>query len=208
MIGFAAMSVLMTLRVALKALARNKLRTALTMLGMIIGVGAVIAMIALGTGAQAAIEAQIRSAGTNMIMIYPGSATVGGARQGAGTSSRLTAADARILRELPDLDYVSEGLQSQQQVVAGAINWRSAIVGVNVDYVQIKSWPLTRGSFFTDVDVASTAKVCTLGANVAQILFGDEDPTMSSKCSASWDRKARRRPDRIRTIRSSCRTRR
>ena len=177
MIGFAAMSVLMTLRVALKALARNKLRTALTMLGMIIGVGAVIAMIALGTGAQAAIEAQIRSAGTNMIMIYPGSATVGGARQGAGTSSRLTAADARILRELPDLDYVSEGLQSQQQVVAGAINWRSAIVGVNVDYVQIKSWPLTRGSFFTDVDVASTAKVCTLGANVAQILFGDEDPT-------------------------------
>jgi putative ABC transport system permease protein len=177
MIGFAAMSVLMTLRVALKALARNKLRTALTMLGMIIGVGAVIAMIALGTGAQAAIEAQIRSAGTNMIMIYPGSATVGGARQGAGTSSRLTAADAKVLRELPDLDYVSEGLQSQQQVVAGAINWRSAIVGVNVDYVQIKSWPLTRGSFFTDVDVASTAKVCTLGANVAQILFGDEDPT-------------------------------
>jgi putative ABC transport system permease protein len=171
------MSLLMTLRVALKALARNKLRTALTMLGMIIGVGAVIAMIALGTGAQAAIEAQIRSAGTNMIMVFPGSATVGGARQGSGTSSRLTAADAKVLRELPDLDYVSEGLQSQQQVVAGAINWRSAIVGVNVDYVQIKSWPLTRGAFFTDADVASTAKVCTLGANVAQILFGDEDPT-------------------------------
>jgi putative ABC transport system permease protein len=171
------MSVLMTLRVALKALARNKLRTALTMLGMIIGVGAVIAMVALGTGAQAAIEAQIRSAGTNMIMIFPGSATVGGVRQGGGTSSRLTAADARLLRELPDLDYVSEGLQSQQQVVAGAINWRSPIVGVNVDYVQIKSWPMTAGAFFTDADVASTAKVCTLGANVAQILFGDEDPT-------------------------------
>ena len=170
------MSVLMTLRVALKALARNKLRTALTMLGMIIGVGAVIAMVALGTGAQAAIEEQIRSAGTNMIMVFPGSTTVGGARQGSGTSSRLTAADARVLRELPDLDYVSEGLQSQQQVVAGAVNWRSPIVGVNVDYVQIKSWPLTTGGFFTDVDVSSTAKVCTLGANVAQILFGDEDP--------------------------------
>src|SRR5688572_6840064 len=103
------MSVVMTLRIAFKALGRNKMRTALTMLGMIIGVAAVITMVALGSGAQAAIEEQIRGAGTNMITIFPGSANTGGARGGAGTSSRLVPADAAALRELPELAYVSEG---------------------------------------------------------------------------------------------------
>jgi putative ABC transport system permease protein len=78
---------------------------------------------------------------------------------------------------LPELDYVSEGLQTQQQVIAGAANWRTTVVGVNVDYVDIKSWPLTAGAFFSEQDVQSTAKVCTLGTNVAKNLFGDEDPT-------------------------------
>src|SRR5262245_29531893 len=170
------MSLLMTFRIAFKALGRNKLRTSLTMLGMIIGVGAVIAMVALGTGAQAAIEDQIRGAGTNMIMIFPGAATTAGTRS-AGATSRLTPADAKALRDLPDLDYVSEGLQTQQQVIAGSANWRTNIVGVNVDYVNVKSWPMKYGTFFTEADVTGTTKVCTLGINVAQNLFGDDDPT-------------------------------
>ena len=167
----------MTLRVAFKALARNKLRTALTMLGMIIGVAAVITMVALGSGAQAAIEDQIRGAGTNMISIFPGSATDGGVRQGGGTSSRLTVNDARAIRQLGEVGHVSEGIQSQQQIVVGAANWRTSVIGVNVEYTDIKSWPMKYGAFFTDYDVSSAAKVCTLGVNVAQNLFGEEDPT-------------------------------
>jgi putative ABC transport system permease protein len=171
------MSILMTIRIAFKAMGRNKLRTALTMLGMIIGVAAVITMIGLGTGAQAAIEDQIRGAGTNMIMVFPGAVTLGGARQGAGTSTRLTRADAQSLRDLPDVEYVTEVVQSQEQVINGASNWRTSIVGVNVDYQTIKEWPTKSGTFFTDEDVAATAKVCVLGANVADTLFGDDDPT-------------------------------
>jgi putative ABC transport system permease protein len=172
------MSIFMTFRVAFKALGRNKLRTCLTMLGMIIGVAAVISMVALGSGAQAAIEDQIRGAGTNMITIFPGSATTGGVRQGSGTSSRLVPADAAMMRELPEVEYVSEGLQSRQQVVVGNQNWQTNIVGVNVDYTYIKSWPLKYGGFFTEMDVSSTAKVCALGLNVSNNLFGEDvDPT-------------------------------
>jgi len=171
------MSFLMTLRVAFKALARNKLRTILTMLGMIIGVAAVITMVALGSGAQAAIEDQIRGAGTNMVTVFPGSATAGGVRQGGGSSSRLSVNDAKAIRQVPEIDHVSEGIQSQQQIVVGAANWRTSVIGVNVDYTDIKSWPMKYGAFFTDYDVTSAAKVCTLGVNVAQNLFGDEDPT-------------------------------
>ena len=167
----------MTLRVAFKALARNKLRTILTMLGMIIGVAAVITMVALGSGAQAAIEDQIRGAGTNMVTVFPGSATAGGVRQGGGSSSRLSVNDAKAIRQVPEIDHVSEGIQSQQQIVVGAANWRTSVIGVNVDYTDIKSWPMKYGAFFTDYDVTSAAKVCTLGVNVAQNLFGDEDPT-------------------------------
>jgi putative ABC transport system permease protein len=171
------MSLLMTLRIAFRALARNKLRTTLTMLGMIIGVAAVITMVALGTGAQTQIEDRIRGSGTNMITVFPGSASAGGVRQGGGTSSRLIPDDAKSLRELSEVEYVSEGLQSSQQIIVGAQNWRTNIVGVNVDYPQIKSWPMKSGSFFTEQDVLAAAKVCTLGMNVAQNLFGEDDPT-------------------------------
>jgi putative ABC transport system permease protein len=172
------MSVFMTLRIAIKALVRNKLRTALTMLGMIIGVAAVITMVALGTGAQAQIEDQIRGAGTNMITVFPGSANTGGVRQGGGTSSRLVPADAKALRALADVEYVSEGLQSRQQVIYTNQNWQTNIVGANVDYTSIKSWPMKYGAFFTEQDVHSSAKVCALGINVAENLFGENvDPT-------------------------------
>ena len=174
------MSLLMTMRVALRALNRNKMRTTLTMLGIIIGVGAVIVMVALGTGAQAAIEDQIRSAGTNMITIFPGSANMGGVRQGGGTSSRLTMADAQALREIPELEFVSEGVQSRQQVIFGSQNWQTSIIGANVDYQHVKSWPLKYGAFFSEYDVKSAAKVCVLGLNVSNTLFGEHvDPTGS-----------------------------
>jgi len=171
------MSILMTIRIALKALARNKLRTTLTMLGMIIGVAAVITMVALGTGAQAAIEDQIRGAGTNMVMVFPGAPMTGGVRMGAGAFSRLTSADANALRNLPELSAVSEVVTSQQQVISSTSNWRTSIVGVNVDYQTIKAWPTAAGFFFTEQDIVAGTKVCVLGSNVAVTLFGDEDPS-------------------------------
>jgi putative ABC transport system permease protein len=171
-------SIIMIFRVALRALGRNKLRTALTMLGMIIGVAAVITMVAIGSGAQLAIESQILNAGTNMITIFPGNFSTGGVSMGMGTSVRMTADDARALRLLPEVSYVSEGVQNRQQMIAGNQNWSSNVVGVNVDYVTIKSWPMKWGSFFTENDVRTAAKVCTLGVNVSENLFGEgEDPT-------------------------------
>jgi putative ABC transport system permease protein len=171
------MSVFMVFRIALKALGRNKLRTALTMLGMIIGVGAVITMVALGTGAQASIEEQIKATGTNTITVMSGNFTSGGVRMGEGASSRLMAADAEALRSVPGVQWVAEGANTQQQLVFGNQNWRSSIQGTNVDFPLIKAWPLKYGQFFTEQDVQSAAKVIVLGANVAEILFGaDVDP--------------------------------
>ena len=172
------MSVLMVFRIAFKALGRNKLRTSLTMLGMIIGVGAVITIVALGNGAQAAIEEQIRGAGTNMITIFPGSVTTGGVRMGEGQSSRLVAADAVALRAVPGIAYVVEAVSSRQQMVAGSQNWNASIVGTNVDFTMVKSWPMKYGSFFTEQDVQGAGKVVALGVNISDILFGaDVDPT-------------------------------
>jgi putative ABC transport system permease protein len=172
------MSILMTLRIALKALNRNKLRTVLTMLGMIIGVGAVITMVALGRGAQATIEEQVRSAGSNVINVNAGNFTQGGVRQGQGMSSSLTAEDAQALRTLPDVQYVSAGVNSRGQVIAGNQNWSTQIQGVDIDFPAIRSWPTTYGNFFTPQDVASASKVAVLGAIVADTLFGEgTDPT-------------------------------
>jgi putative ABC transport system permease protein len=171
------MSVFMVFRIALKALGRNKLRTALTMLGMIIGVGAVITMVALGTGAQAAIEEQIKATGTNTITIMAGNFTSGAVRMGEGSSSRLMAADAQALRTLPEVQWVSEGVSTRQTLVAGNQNWQAQIQGTNVDWPLIRSWPLKYGQYFTEQDVQSAAKVIVLGSNVSDILYGAEvDP--------------------------------
>jgi putative ABC transport system permease protein len=172
------MSILMTFRIALKALNRNKMRTVLTMLGMIIGVGAVITMVALGRGAQATIEEQVKSAGTNTININAGNFTQGGVRQGQGMSSSLTADDAAALRQVPGIQYVSAGVNSRGQVIAGNQNWSTQVQGVDVDFQQIRSWPTKYGNFFTPQDVSSAAKVAVLGTFVAETLFGpDVDPT-------------------------------
>jgi putative ABC transport system permease protein len=172
------MSIIMVFRIALKALGRNKMRTALTMLGMIIGVGAVITMVALGTGAQTVIEEQIRATGTNTITVMAGNFTQGGVRMGAGQSSRLMARDAEALRALPQVQWVAEGASTRQQLIAGSQNWNTQIQGTNVDWPLIRSWPLKYGQFFTEQDVQSAAKVIVLGSNVAEILYGaDVDPT-------------------------------
>jgi putative ABC transport system permease protein len=172
------MSILMTLRIAFKALGRNKLRTSLTMLGMIIGVSAVIAMVAMGTGASAQIEEQIRSAGTNLITIFPGSTNTGGVRGGQGTSSKLTPEDADALRQLPEVEFVSEMVTTRLQVIYGSQNWQTSVQGVNVDLPAIRSWPMLYGAFFAPEDVKAANKVCVLGVNVATNLFGEGvDPT-------------------------------
>jgi putative ABC transport system permease protein len=172
------MSIIMTLRIALKALNRNKMRTTLTMLGMIIGVGAVITMVALGRGAQATIEEQVKSAGTNTININAGNFTQGGVRQGQGMSSTLTPEDAAALRTVPGIQYVAAGVNSRSQVIAGNQNWSTQVQGTDVDFQQIRSWQTKYGNFFTPQDVNSAAKVAVLGTVVADTLFGpDVDPT-------------------------------
>jgi putative ABC transport system permease protein len=172
------MSIIMTLRIALKALNRNKMRTILTMLGMIIGVGAVITMVGLGRGAQTTIEDQVKAAGTNMITINAGNFSQGGVRQGAGFSTTLVAEDANALRELPGVQYVAAGVNSRSQVIAGNQNWSTQIQGTDVDFPLIRSWKEKYGAFFTPQDVTSAAKVAVLGTVVSDTLFGpDVDPT-------------------------------
>jgi putative ABC transport system permease protein len=172
------MSLFMTFRIAFKALGRNKLRTALTMLGMIIGVAAVIAMVALGSGAQATVEAQIMSTGTNLITIMPGNFTQGAARGGGGSNTRLMEVDATALRELGQIAMVTEVASTRSQLISGNTNWNTSIEGVNVDMPQIRSWQLQYGGFFTPEDVRTAAKVIVLGANVSDMLFGEGvDPT-------------------------------
>ena len=172
------MSILMTLRIALKALNRNKMRTALTMLGMIIGVGAVITMVALGKGAQTTIEEQVKAAGTNMITVMSGNWSQGGVRMGQGQSTRLRPEDAEALRDVPGVQYVAATTETRGQVIAGNQNWSTRIEGTDVDLPQIRSWPTKYGSFFTVQDVRGATKVAVLGSVVADTLFGaGVDPT-------------------------------
>ncbi len=172
------MSIFMTLLIALKALSRNKMRTMLTMLGMIIGVGAVITMVALGKGAQSTIEAQVKAAGTNLITINSGNFTQGGVRQGGGMSTTLTPEDAQALRSVPGVQYLAAGVNSRAQLIAGNQNWSSQIQGTDVELPLIRNWPTKYGAFFTAQDVSSAAKVAVLGQTVSDNLFGpDVDPT-------------------------------
>ena len=171
------MSFLMILRIAIKALNRNKMRTALTMLGMIIGVAAVITMVALGSGAQTSIEAQIQSAGTNMIIVSAGNFSQGGVRQGQGNASTLTPDDATEIIKLPGVQYAAAGVNTRAQMVAGNQNWGTQLQGTDVDLPLIRSWTVALGSFFTSIDVTTASKVVVLGSIVRDQLFGpDVDP--------------------------------
>jgi len=172
------MSLFMTIRIAFKALGRNKLRTALTMLGMIIGVAAVIAMVALGSGATNMIEEQVKSAGTNLITIQPGSTSAAGVRTGFGGNTKMNEDDAKALRELPQAAAVVESVNTRTQLIYGSQNWSTNIEGTNVDLPSIRSWGIQYGTFFSPEDVKAAAKVCVLGANVSDTLFGEGvDPT-------------------------------
>jgi putative ABC transport system permease protein len=171
------MSLLMILRIAFKALSRNKMRTALTMLGMIIGVAAVITMVALGTGAQTSIEAQIQSAGTNMIMVNAGNFSQGGVRMGQGNASTLVPEDAASIAQLPGVQYIASQSNTRGQVVAGNLNWNTQVQGTDVDMPLIRSWPTTAGRFFTAQDVNTASKVAVLGSVLRDQLFPpDVDP--------------------------------
>ena len=167
-------AVIVVLRIALRALNRNKLRTGLTMLGMIIGVSAVITMVALGKGAQSSIEAQIQSAGTNMVTVQAGSVGRGGVQLGMGTATTLTTDDADVIREqVPGVQYVAAGASSREQVIAAGHNWSTQIQGTDVDYPLIRFWPVEFGEFLSTTHVGSTAKVAVLGSVVRDELFGE-----------------------------------
>jgi putative ABC transport system permease protein len=166
-----------TLQVALDALRANKLRSLLTMLGIVIGVGAVIVMVAVGNGAQTMIKQQISSLGTNLIIVMPGSGMIGGANQGAGTFNRLTIDDAeKLKREGTMLSAVSPVVSTRTQIIGGQGNWRTMINGVSTDFLTIRDWSVTSGSFFDDADVRAARKVAILGATVANNLFPGNDP--------------------------------
>jgi putative ABC transport system permease protein len=168
------MSFLMILRIALKALGRNKMRTALTMLGMIIGVAAVITMVALGTGAQSSIEAQIQSAGTNMVMVSAGNFMQGGVRMGQGNASTLVPEDAAAIAQIPGVQYVAAGSNLRAQIIAGNQNWNTQAQGTDVDMPLIRSWPVREGAFFTPQDVATASKVAVLGSVTRDQLFAPD----------------------------------
>jgi putative ABC transport system permease protein len=166
-----------TLRIAFRALRRNKLRSALTALGIIIGVGAVIAMVGIGNGAKAQVEAQIASLGQNVILVFSGSTTASGIRTGWGGAGTLKIEDAEaIRREVPGVAAVSEEVPSNMQIAAGNQNWFTRVLGESADYFEIRQWPLALGAPFTAQDIRSANKVCVIGSTTATQIFGNDDP--------------------------------
>ena len=163
-------------KVGLRSILRNTMRSALTMLGIVIGVTCVIVVNGIGNGATKSIQSNISSLGANYIMIFPGQVTQGGARIAAGISS-LTEDDARAIKtECPSVAYASAGARTGGQVVAGELNWGTEIFGADVDWPFIRSWNVARGTFFSESEVKASAKVAVLGATVQRNLFPDSDP--------------------------------
>ena len=165
------MTAMATLRLALQALVRNKARSMLTMLGIVIGVAAVIVTVAIGVGARVSVQNSIAGLGANLIVVLPGSSTQGGARGGFGSASSLTPANGLALATLPGVAAVSPVVNVRTQVVANGNNWQTQVSGVAPTYTFIKSWPVVQGTLFSSADVASAAKVAVLGQTVVQQLF-------------------------------------
>src|SRR6267378_2718878 len=173
------MDLLATIKIALRALTRNKMRSILTMLGIIIGVGAVIAMVGIGQGASASIQSQIAQLGNNMLYVQAGSTNSGGMRGGSGSGATLTAEDVdAIARECPAVKLASPGVRANGQLVFGNQNWypSGGISGANEQFPDIRLWKIGSGAFFTDADVRSSNRVAVLGQTVVDNLFSGGDP--------------------------------
>jgi putative ABC transport system permease protein len=171
------MDIFSTFRIALLALRTNALRSALTMLGIIIGVAAVIAMIAVGKGAQSRVEEQVRSLGANVMVVFPSSQNSGGVRSGSGGVQTLTEDDARaVALEVPEVMFAAPTHRASGQVVYGNQNWFAAVFGVNNDFFAVREWPLVAGRTFEQGEIASSGKVIILGQTVARQLFGEDTP--------------------------------
>src|SRR5213596_469821 len=177
------MDLLNIIRVAFRALQRNKMRAALTMLGIIIGVSAVVAMVSIGQGAQATVQAQIDSIGTNLLFVTAGSQNVGGVRSGTGDTgtNTLTVDDLEaIKREVPTVSMVTPTVNARGQLVAGNMNWNTSIQGVSEQYPEVRKWAVRSGEFFTDSDVRTAARVLVIGQTIADNLFPGADPVGQS----------------------------
>jgi putative ABC transport system permease protein len=173
------MDLLNIIRVAFRALQRNKMRAALTMLGIIIGVSAVVAMVSIGQGAQATVQAQIDSIGTNLLFVTAGAQNVGGVRSGTGDTgtNTLTVDDLEaIKREVPSVSMVTPTVNARGQLVAGNMNWNTSIQGVSEEYPEVRKWTIQTGSFFTDADVRTAARVLVVGQTIADNMFAGTDP--------------------------------
>jgi len=171
------MSLWAALRSALRALSANALRSVLTMLGIIIGVGAVITMIAVGQGATDRVQEQMKGLGSNIMLVLPGGVSQAGVRLGAQTRQRLTEEDAQaIAYEIPEVQVAAPTSRTSGQLVFGNTNWGTSIIGVNNDYLEAREWPLASGRQFDSAELAGSAKVAWVGATVARELFGDLDP--------------------------------
>jgi putative ABC transport system permease protein len=168
------MNLLMIIRVAFRALVRNKMRAALTMLGIIIGVSAVIAMVSIGQGAQQSVQNQIASIGTNLLFVSAGAQNVGGVRTGTGDTgtNTLTVEDLdAIKREVPSISMVTPAINTRSQLIFGSQNWNTQIQGVSEQYPDIRKWNVQDGSFFTDADVRTAGRVIVVGQTIADNLF-------------------------------------
>ena len=171
------MNTLAAFRSALRALAANTLRSILTMLGIIIGVAAVITMIAVGQGATDRVQEQMKGLGSNIMLVLPGTVTQGGARLGAQTGQALTEEDAlAIALDVPEVQVAAPSLRAGVQVVSGNANWSTSALGTTNDYLEAREWPLESGRLFEAAEVAGSAKVAIIGQTTARELFGDDDP--------------------------------
>jgi putative ABC transport system permease protein len=162
-----------TARVALRALLRNRLRSVLTMLGIIIGVGAFVAMVAIGEGARVQVLTGIQGMGSNMLVMFPGSSNQGGARGGAGSAATLTVGDAAAIETLSQVQRAAPVVRGGAQVVGSGSNWSTQIIGSTPGYFDVRAWKIRSGEFFSDDDVRVGAKVCVVGQTVVKNLFGE-----------------------------------
>jgi putative ABC transport system permease protein len=171
------MRLLLLIPLALKALRRNLMRTALTMLGIVIGVSAVICTVAIGEGASSKIRDAIASVGANVIWVEAGGTNVGGVRTGSGQTKSLTLGDMQAIQDqIPLIAHASPMVDTRVQLVYGNQNWNSTVRGVSPAYLEVKAWPMIKGGMFDEADVERAAAVCVLGQTIVDQLFGEREP--------------------------------